>query len=64
MPDATLFATQWAGLVAQVRLFGAYAARASLLERGGMLASVMPAAPASCLTNLSIAVDPTGERYS
>ena len=59
MPDATLFARRWAGLVAQVRPFGAYAARASLLELGGMLASVMPVAPASSLANVSITVDPT-----
>lgn len=58
MADATLFALQWAGLVAQVRLFGAHAPRATLVETDGMVASVMPAAPTSSLMNVALAVDP------
>jgi len=59
MPDATLFALQWAGLVAQVRLFGTNAPRATLIETDGMVASVMPAAPTSSLMNVALAVDAT-----
>lgn len=58
MPDATHFARQWAGIVAQVRLFGAHAPSATLIEAGGMVASVMPAVPASSLMNVALAVDP------
>src|SRR5215207_1282701 len=59
MPDATQFARQWAGLVAQVRLFGSHAPKATLIESDGMVASVMPAAPASSLLNCALAVEPT-----
>ena len=58
MPDATHFAMQWAGIVAQVRLFGANAPRATLIEDDGMVASVMPAVPTSSLMNVALAVDP------
>jgi hypothetical protein len=58
MPDATHFARQWAGIVAQVRLFGANAPRATLIEAGGRVASVMPAVPTSSLMNVALAVDP------
>lgn len=58
MPDATLFARQWAGLVAQIRLFGEHAPRASLIEVDGMLAAVMPTAPTSSLMNAALTVDP------
>jgi ribosomal protein S18 acetylase RimI-like enzyme len=58
MPHATEFARQWAGLVAQVRLFGAHAPRATLIEADGMVASVMPTAPTSSLMNVALSVDP------
>jgi GNAT superfamily N-acetyltransferase len=59
MPDATDFARQWAGIVAQVRLFGSHAPRATLIEEDGMVALVMPLAPTSSLLNVALAVDPT-----
>jgi GNAT superfamily N-acetyltransferase len=59
MHDATDFARQWAGIVAQVKLFGKHAPRASLIKTDGMVASVMPTAPASSLMNCALAVDPT-----
>jgi hypothetical protein len=59
MRDATGFATQWAGLVALVKLQAKHAPGGQLLERDGMVASVMPAAPASSLTNSALAVDPS-----
>ncbi len=58
MPDATDFARQWAGIVALVRLLGAHTPRASLIERDGMVASVMPATPKSSIINCALAVDP------
>jgi GNAT superfamily N-acetyltransferase len=58
MPHATLFATQWAGIVAQLRLFGAHAPDATLIEADGMVAAVMPAAPTSSLLNAALTVDP------
>ena len=58
MSDATHFARQWAGIVAQVRLFGANAPRATLIEADGMVASVMPTAPTSSLMNVALAADP------
>ena len=58
MRDATRFGRQWAGLVALVRLLGEHAPRASLLEVGGMVGSVMPVAPASSLMNCALAADP------
>jgi GNAT superfamily N-acetyltransferase len=59
MPDATLFARQWAGLVAEVRLFGARAPRAEVIEADGMVAAVMPTAPHSSVMNVALTVDPT-----
>jgi ribosomal protein S18 acetylase RimI-like enzyme len=59
MPHATEFARQWAGIVAQVRMFGAHASQAKLIEGDGMVASVMPAAPTSSLMNVALSVDPT-----
>jgi GNAT superfamily N-acetyltransferase len=58
MPDATGFARQWAGIVALTRLFGEHAPQATLIEVDGMVASVVPAAPRSSLTNGALAVDP------
>jgi ribosomal protein S18 acetylase RimI-like enzyme len=58
MPHATEFATQWAGLVAHVRLFGAHAPRAALIEADGMVASVMPTAPTSSVMNVALSRDP------
>jgi GNAT superfamily N-acetyltransferase len=58
MPDATDFARQWAGIVALVRLLGTNAPRATLIEAGGMVASVMPVAPGSSIMNTAVAVDP------
>src|SRR5215207_4448516 len=59
MSHATEFTRQWAGIVALVRLFGAHAPRAKLIEGDGMVASVMPAAPTSSLMNVALSVDPT-----
>ena len=59
MSHATAFTRQWAGIVALVRLFGAHAPRAKLIEGDGMVASVMPAAPTSSLMNVALSVDPT-----
>jgi hypothetical protein len=58
MRDATGFATQWAGIVALVRLLGAHAPNATLIEDGGMVASVMPVSPTSSIMNSALAVDP------
>ena len=58
MPHATEFARQWAGIVAQVRLFGAHAPRAKLIEGDGMVACVMRAAPTSSLMNAALSIDP------
>lgn len=59
MPDATPFARQWAGLVAQVRLLGTHAPRATLIEEEGMVAAVVPTVPTSSLMNVALTVDPT-----
>lgn len=58
MPDAALYATQWAGMVVQVRLFGEHGPHATLVEEHRMIASVMPTVPTSSLMNVAIAVDP------
>lgn len=58
MRDATGFGTQWAGIVALVRLQGEHAPNARLVEQDGMVASVMPVAPASSIMNCALAVDP------
>jgi hypothetical protein len=58
MRDATGFGTQWAGIVALVRLQGQHAPGARLLEIGGMVGSTMPIAPRSSLMNSALAVDP------
>ena len=59
MHDATDFARQWAGIVAQVRLFGAHAPGAALIETAdGIVASLVPTAPTSSLMNVALAVDP------
>ena len=58
MPRVAPFARQWAGLVAQVRLFGSHAPRATLVEERGMVASVMPAVPTSSLMNVALPADP------
>jgi GNAT superfamily N-acetyltransferase len=58
MPDATLFARQWAGLVAHVRLFGAHGPGASGIEEDGMVAAIMPTAPTSSLMNVALTEDP------
>ena len=58
MRDAAGFATQWAGMVALVRLQGAHSPGARLIEEDGMVASVMPVAPVSSIMNCALAVDP------
>src|SRR5918992_230101 len=58
MRDASGFATQWAGMVALVRLQGAHSPGARLIEADGMVASLMPVAPASSIMNCALAVDP------
>jgi GNAT superfamily N-acetyltransferase len=57
MPDATDFATQWAGIVALVRLLGTHTPRGKLIEAHGMVASVIPVAPKSSIMNTTLAVD-------
>jgi GNAT superfamily N-acetyltransferase len=58
MRDATGFGTQWAGLVALVRLLGEHAPEARLIERDGVIGSVLPASPSSSILNSALAVDP------
>jgi GNAT superfamily N-acetyltransferase len=58
MRDATGFAMQWAGLVALVRMLGEHGPGATLVERSGLIASVMPASPDSSIVNSALAVDP------
>lgn len=59
MPSVTDFGRQWAGIVALVRLVGANAAGAKLIEGDGMVASVVPASPTSSIVNAALAVDPS-----
>jgi GNAT superfamily N-acetyltransferase len=59
MRDDAGFATQWAGMVALLRLQGANAPGATLIERDGMVACVMPVAPDSSIKNCALAADPT-----
>lgn len=59
MRDDHGFATQWAGMVALVRLQGEHAPGARLVTENGMVASVMPVAPNSSIMNCALAVDPT-----
>jgi GNAT superfamily N-acetyltransferase len=58
MRDATGFGTQWAGLVALVRMLGEHGPGATLVERDGLIGSVMPASPNSSILNSALAVDP------
>jgi GNAT superfamily N-acetyltransferase len=58
MRGATEFATQWAGIVALVRLQGEYTPGATLIEEDGMVASVVPVAATSSIVNAALAVDP------
>lgn len=57
MPDATLFARQWAGLVAEVRLFGSHGPSAEVIEADGLVAAVMPTAPTSSVMNVALTID-------
>jgi ribosomal protein S18 acetylase RimI-like enzyme len=57
MGDATGFGTQWAGIVALVRIQGRHAPDATLIEEDGMVASILPVAPASSLMNTALTVD-------
>jgi ribosomal protein S18 acetylase RimI-like enzyme len=57
MVDATDYARQWAGLVANVRLFGAHAPRGRVIEIGPMVASLIPSAPESSVMNVAMAVE-------
>src|SRR4029079_11279716 len=58
MRDATLYARQWAGLVALARLIGEHLPGAELIERDGMVASIVASAPNSSLMNAAMSVDP------
>jgi GNAT superfamily N-acetyltransferase len=59
MRDAsTLFAIQWAGLVAQIELFGVYGPRSTLIEHHNMVGSVLPSVESS-LVNAALSRDPT-----
>jgi GNAT superfamily N-acetyltransferase len=58
MPDAPLFATQWAGLVALSRMLGAHAPDAAVVEQDDMVACLLPGSPTSSLLNAALTVDP------
>jgi len=59
MRDAgTLYAIQWAGLVAQIELFGVYAPHSTLIEHHNMVASAVPSVESS-LVNAALSRDPT-----
>ena len=53
----TLFAIQWAGLVAQVEMFGVYAPQSTLIEEHEMVGSAVPSVESS-LINVALARDP------
>ena len=57
MADATDYERQWAGLVANVRLFGDHSPRARVIETGRMVASLIPSAPESSVMNVAMAVE-------
>jgi GNAT superfamily N-acetyltransferase len=52
------FGIQWGGLVAQVEMFGRTAPQARLIERGSMVASVLPSVPQSSIANAAIGRTP------
>jgi ribosomal protein S18 acetylase RimI-like enzyme len=54
---ATLFAIQWAGLVAQVELVGIHGPQSTLVEHEDMVGSAVPSVPSS-LINVALARDP------
>lgn len=55
---ATLFAIQWAGLVAQVEMFGVYGPQSTLIEHHDMVGSAVPSVESS-IVNAALARDPT-----
>jgi ribosomal protein S18 acetylase RimI-like enzyme len=54
---STLFAIQWAGLVAQVEMFGVYAPQSTLIEHEDMVGSAVPSVDSS-IVNASLSRDP------
>ena len=54
---STLFAIQWAGLVAQVELFGVYGPQSTLIEHHDMVGSAVPSVESS-IVNASLSRDP------
>jgi GNAT superfamily N-acetyltransferase len=52
------FGIQWGGLVAQVEMFGRTVPQARLIERGSMVASVLPSIPQSSIANAAIGRTP------
>jgi ribosomal protein S18 acetylase RimI-like enzyme len=60
MDDAELKARAWAGVVDFTRLVGRHAPGASLYERDGVVASVVPGVPASII-NAAIAEEPRAQ---
>jgi ribosomal protein S18 acetylase RimI-like enzyme len=54
---ATLYAIQWAGLVAQVELFGVYAPQSTLIEHHNMVGSAVPCVESS-IVNAALSRDP------
>jgi ribosomal protein S18 acetylase RimI-like enzyme len=54
---ATLFAIQWAGLVAQVEMVGVHGPQSTLIEHEDMVGSAVPSVPSS-LINVALARDP------
>jgi GNAT superfamily N-acetyltransferase len=55
------FGIQWGGLVAQVEMFGRTAPQARLIERGNMVASVLPSVPQSSIANAAIGRTPDAQ---
>jgi GNAT superfamily N-acetyltransferase len=54
MRGATESATQWAGIVALVRLQGEHVPGGTLIEEDGMVASVVPVAVTSSIVNTAL----------
>jgi GNAT superfamily N-acetyltransferase len=59
MDEATLRARLWAGFARLQTLLGGHAGDGLVLERDGLVASVVPSAPDSPTLNAAVAIDPT-----
>ena len=58
MDDGVLSARLWRGFAALQALLGAHAGRGTVLEREGLVASIVPNAPDSPTLNAVVAIDP------